>query len=212
MAASGIYFYFLFKTTAPDGSAFFGIHRSQNITWGTDGNPVNYIGTGPKLQAKVRQFGINRMRVEVLYTDPLYDNCKRRLDSILTPATLQDPRCLNVPLPERNQKISEALSDLPKSAEHKAAIAESMADNKNALGHVKGPEAIAAIAEAVSIHRTGTKWFHRKDTGEEIQLGQDEDVLTGFELGRLPKELKSRFNRNAKVELSDAERARMISD
>jgi len=204
----GIYYYVLFKTTAPDGSAFFGIHRTQNPSWGEDGQAISYIGNGPKLAAKARQFGISRLVTTVIALDPNYDVIRRKLDTILNPATLADPRCLNMPLPERNKAISEALSGQPKSEDHKEAIAVSMVDNQNALGHIKTEEARETIAES----KTGLKWYHNPETAEELQLMADEDILTGFQLGRLPKELKSKFKKDRKVELTDNMRARMSRD
>jgi hypothetical protein len=204
----GIYYYALFKTTAPDSSAFFGIVKTQNPSYGQDGIPFSYIGTGAKLRAKARQFGIGRLTTEVMLIDPSYDNVKKRLDGILTPATLRDPLCLNMPQTPREQKISEAMTGVPKSEPHKAAIGNAMVANDNALGHVKSEEAKEAIGEA----RSKMKWYSNHKTGEEIQLEEDEEVLTGFQLGRLPKELHSLFKKNRKAELSDAERAKLIRD
>ena len=203
-----IYFYVLFKTTAPDGSAFFGITRTQNPSYGNDGTPLQYIGNGPKLQQKARQFGIANLHCEVLQVDASYDIIRRRLDGILTPATLADPRCLNMSQPATNAKISEALTDQTKSTSHKEAIAVSMVGNNNALGHVKSEETKVAIGEAIS----KSKHYHNPITGESIVLEADEEVLTGFVLGKLPKNLQSKFKRDRKTELSDADRARMIRD
>jgi len=207
---AGIYFYVLFKTTAPDGSSFFGIHRTENPAYGQDGQPLSYIGNGPKLQAKARQFGIERLVTDILYVSGDYADVSRRLDNILTPATLADPRCLNMPRAETNAKISEALTGKSKSEEHKAAIGESMLNNQNRLGAVTSEETKQAISEAHASNKP--KWYHKKDTGEEIQLEADEEALTGFELGRLPKEFKKNFKAKNPVPMSDADRARMMKD
>jgi hypothetical protein len=200
-----IFFYFLFKTMAPDGSAFFGIHRSTNISWGTDGNPVKYIGNGPKLQAKVKQFGINAMRLEVLSVDGDYATIRKRLEAILTPATLADPRCLNMPLPVRNVKISEAMRDQSKSPEHREAIALAMVGNQNA----------AKVSDDIEVGAdddNGMVWYHNPATSEELQLEHDEEPLTGFVKGKLPVALKGKFVKGRKKVLSDAERAQFIKD
>jgi hypothetical protein len=215
----GIYYYALFKTTAPDQSAFFGIVKTQNPSYGQDGIPFSYIGTGAKLRAKARQFGIGRLTTEVMLIDPSYDNVKKRLDGILTPATLRDPLCLNMPQTPREQKISEAMTGVPKSELHKENIAMSMAGNQNAIGHVVSEEHKAIISEAnrkkdeiLDAESVKMVWIHNKNTAEELQFPKDEDVLTGFELGRLPKELKSKFKKDRKAELTDAERAKLIRD
>ena len=54
------------------------------------------------------------------------------------------------------------------------------------------------------------KWWHNKVSGEEIQLLAEEDEgLTGFELGRLPKEFAKNFVKDRKHTLSDAARAKI---
>jgi len=227
---TNLYFYFLFRTSAPDGSAFFGIHRSENPSWGTDGSAINYIGNGPKLAQKARQFGIERLTTEVLFSDPVYDIVKRRLDQILTPATLSDPRCLNMPREEINKAISEGLKDKPKSEEHRLNIAHAMVQNDNALAHVKSDDTKDAISKAMEGNqnavksvdesskastkkaKTKLKWWHNKTTGEEVTLEEEEEGLTGFELGRLPKEYAQNFKKDRKKELSDADRAILAKD
>jgi uncharacterized membrane-anchored protein len=214
--AKPMYFYVLFKTTAPDTSAFFGIHRTTNPSYGADGTPMTYIGNGPKLQAKARQYGIQNLRCEVLRVDGDYNVIKQALDRILTPATLADPRCLNMPQPTTNPKVSEALKDLPKSQLHKENIAIAMQDNKNATGHVKSQETKEVISEKITqvraVQSGKQKYWHNPETGEEITLDADEEGLTGFVLGKLPKALKGKLNKNKKVELSDELRGLLAKD
>jgi hypothetical protein len=219
--ANSLIYYYLFKTAAPDGSAFFGIHGSPNAQWNADGQPVDYCGSGPKLAAKARQFGLQRLSVDTLYTTGDYNDAKRRLDNILTPATLADPRCLNMPREQTNAKISEALKDKPKSEEHKSAISKAMEGNSNAVKEFTNtvptvipispvsPQELTEIVEDM-LH---TVWIHNKTTGEEMQLPVDEEVITGFELGRLPLHLRKKFKGKTHVQpMSDDDRARMIRD
>ena len=56
------------------------------------------------------------------------------------------------------------------------------------------------------------KWYHNATTGEELQLPADEDILIGFTVGRLPKELAKKFNKNAKVPVPDALAGRLSND
>jgi len=179
-----IVYYYLFKTTCRvDGSAFFGIHRSLNPRWIEDGGAISYYGSGEKLRAKVARYGMQNIDVDIIQTCATYDEAKRGLDRILSPATLADPLCLNMPQPVINQRISEGLIGKPKSAEHKEAISVTQTGNQNALGTVMPESAKLAIKES----KTKIKWWHNKATNEEIQLEIDEDPVTGFELGRLPK-------------------------
>src|ERR1700733_15388073 len=110
MQGIGLYYYIVFKTSAPDGSAFFGIIKTENASWGQDGQPISYIGNGPKLRAKAQQYGIARLRTDVLYVEPLQELAQKRLDAILTSATYADPKCLNVPPAEKNANISKAMT------------------------------------------------------------------------------------------------------
>lgn len=174
-----MFFYYLFKTTCRvDQSAFFGIHRSTSSSWGSDGVPIGYFGTGAKLRAKVKQCerigGLAAFDHEVLYVSGDYNDVKKKLDAILTPATLADPKCLNMPLPAT------------KTDDHKDNISKSMVGNKNALGLVQPDSAKIAISNS----KKKIKWWHNPKTKEEVQLDADEEGLTGFELGRLPKEIK----------------------
>jgi len=203
----GLKYYVVFQTTAPDGSKFFGIQATQNPSFGSDGEPWTYIGNGPRLAQKAKQFGIHRLIPTVIQVHGDYDSAKRQLDNILA-TDGKHPLCLNMPLPEKNEKISESLTDLPKSDSHKQAISSGLQGNQNALGMVHSEESKEAISEA---HQK-QKWWHKKETGEEIQLPADEEGLTGFELGRLPKEYKKNFKRDRKAQLSDADRARIIGD
>ncbi len=179
-----IFYYYLFKTTCrADGSAFFGIHRTTNPRWIEDGAPIEYVGTGEKLRARVAHYGMQSLDVEVLQVAASYDEVKRHLDRILTPATLADPLCLNMPRTEINQRISEGLTGKSKSPEHKEQIAVALAGNLNALAQVMPETAKKAISES----KKKIKWWHNTVTQEEVQLEIDEEPLTGFALGRLPK-------------------------
>jgi hypothetical protein len=88
-----------------------------------------------------------------------------------------------MPQPVINQRISEGLTGKPKSPEHRESIAVTQTGNQNALGTVMPEPAKLAIAES----KKKVKWYHNKLTNEEVQLEADEEPLTGFELGRLPK-------------------------
>jgi hypothetical protein len=208
-----IYFYALFKTTAPDGSAFFGITRTQNPSYGQDGTPVNYMGNGPKLIAKARQYGgLSKFTHEVLSIESSYETQVQRLDRILNPATLADPRCLNMPRPDKLPKVSEALSGKSKSEFHKMAISEGLIGNENFAGHVHSEETKEKIAESVSKARANLKYYHNPKTGEEITLEPDEDVLTGFVAGKLPKELKGKLDKAKKYEIPDALKGKLSNN
>ena len=194
---SGIKFYHLFKTTClVDGSAYFGIRANENPMWD---QAIDYIGNGPKLIAKIDQCGgprnVNRyFKVEVLHSSADRDEVERMIANILTPATYADPKCLNVSPVESAAKIAEAHTGLKQAELTKQTIASSMMRNDNALGHVVTEETKEVLSETRS--KKKLKWIHNPATREEMQLPADEladgGMLTGFQLGRLPKELKDK--------------------
>jgi hydroxypyruvate isomerase len=152
---------------------------------------IDYIGRGEKLAAKIRQYGPHNMYTEVLHTSTNYDEVERRLLGILSPATLSDPRCLNISQQEINDRISSGKSGVKSSNDHKLAISVSLQENENALGHVKSEESREQTRQTLVDKKL--KWIHNKSTREELQMTKEEidagDMLPGFELGRLPKKL-----------------------
>jgi hypothetical protein len=199
-----IKFYHLFKTTCiRDGSAYFGIRENADPMWDEH---VDYIGNGPKLIAKINQYGgpqfiKQNFKVEVLYTSVHRDEVERQIAIILTPATYADPLCLNVSPVETAAKIAEAHTGLKQAELTKHTIASSMMRNDNALGHVKSEETKVAMAEERSKQKL--KWIHNVKTREERQIPAEEledvviddgtkvsGMITGFQLGRLPKKLR----------------------
>jgi hypothetical protein len=185
-----MFFYYLYKTTCiPEGSAYFGIHRTTNPAWGEDGQPLETLGHGQRLLARVKHYGVDRFKLEVVFASTNYEDVKKRLEGILTPATLADPRCLNMPPEELSKRISDATKDIPKSEAHKAKIAIALDGNQNSLGNVLPESAKQTISE----QKKKIKWWHNPNTGEEVQLEIDEEPLTGFTLGRCPKAIKDKF-------------------
>ena len=182
-------FYHLFKTSCVvDGSAYFGIRGNNDPMWD---ERIDYVGRGEKLQAKIRQYGPANMRTEVLFTSSHLPDVERRLQGILSPATLSDPRCLNISQQEINDRIADGKSGVKSSADHKIAISISLQENENALGHVKSEESREQTRTTLTNKKL--KWIHNKETREELQMTTEEinagDMLPGFELGRLPKKL-----------------------
>ena len=184
-----IKFYHFFRTTFRDGSIYWGIRGNFDPMWD---QRIDYIGDGPKLWAKLKQLGPNSFNTEVLHTSVSYEEVERMIKNILTPGTYADPRCLNVSPTETAAKIAEAHTGLKHEEITKHTIAASMMRNENALAHVVTEEAKEQISESRTKQKL--KWIHNKTTREELQIPAEEladgGMLTGFTLGRLPKELK----------------------
>ena len=185
-------FYHLFKTSCTvDGSAYFGIRGNNDPMWDEH---IDYVGRGERLTAKIRQYGAATMRTEVLATSTDLPSIERQLAGILSPATLSDPRCLNISREEINNRISEGKSGVKSTEDHKIAISISLQENQNGLGHVKSEESRAQTRKTLSDKKL--KWIHNKETREELQITKEEidagDMLTGFVLGRLPANLKKK--------------------
>lgn len=192
-----IKFYHFFRTTClRDGSVYWGIRGNFDPMWDVN---IDYMGDGPKLIAKVNQWGgpkfINQnFRTEVLHSSSSYEEVERMIKNILNPETYADPLCLNVAPSETAAKIAEAHTGLKQTELTKHTIAASMMRNNNAIAHVVTEE----VKEQISESRTKQKlkWIHNKTTREEMQIPSEEladgGMLTGFALGRLPKELKEK--------------------
>lgn len=186
-------FYHLFKTTCKvDESAFFGIHGNNDPMWDEH---INYIGSGRKLVAKIKQYGrsneeyARNFTTEVMMTSSVLEDVEKYIKGILTPATYSDPRCLNVSPAEMAADISAAKLGVPNTEDHNTAISLGMEGNQNALGHVVSDDAKNQIAETRS--NAKLKWIHNPVTKQEKQVSLDqilqEGVMPGFKVGRLPK-------------------------
>lgn len=197
-------YYHMFKTTClVDGSAFFGIRQNEDPMWDEH---IDYIGTGPKLRAKIMQCGgpqsvKTHFKTEVLFTSTSRELVEQHINGILTPATYADPLCLNVSPQEAAKNIAEAHTGLKQAELTKQTIAVSMMRNENALGHVVTDEVKEELSE-IRINKK-LKWIHDPTTRQEMQIAAEEleetklddgsaisGMPTGFQLGRLPKHLK----------------------
>lgn len=191
---SRILFYHVFQTQCVvDGSSYFGMTSNENANYGRDGGKLDYIGNGPRLIAKIREHGPKSMRVIVHFTDPLKVNAQRHLDGILKD-TINHPLSLNVSEEERFENISDGMEGLVHEQAHNDSISIGMRGTKNALGNV----------------RPKLKWIHNKTTNEELQIEVGEDLLEGFEFGRLKKGERAKGAKQIDYDsLSDAELARL---
>jgi len=180
-----------------DGSAFFGIKPTNDISWGEAGTFWS-LGIRPgtrKFQERVQKFGIKPWRLTILLCTTEKELAERDLNKILA-ETKGHPLSLNydeeahmaklqenlvkataaaaeahrgVPVPEPvKKKISKAVK---KHMEKKAK--ENAANGQADLPLTTGP--------------ADMRWIHNANTAEELMIYNDEDLLTGFTEGRLPK-------------------------
>jgi hypothetical protein len=83
-----------------------------------------------------------------------------------------------------------------------------MLDNKNAIAHVVTDE----VRNQISTKKKRMKWIHNKKTREEFQIEVGEEMITGFQFGRLSENLRKlgpTKNRLDIAKMSDDERARL---
>lgn len=199
-------FHFVFKTQCIlpppcpiSGAAYFGITSSDNPFYGQDGT-YPYAGEGKKLVEAIRQYGAEHFRVTIeggAETD--FSKAKARLEHILNQVR-GHPLSLNLDNPNPG----------PQTEEHRQALSLAFIDNKNAIAHVVTDEARKQISE--NLKKKKLKWIHNKKTREEFQIEKGEDLLTGFQFGRLPGKLRKmgpKKNRMDISKMSDAERARL---
>lgn len=180
-----------------DGSAFFGIKQTGDISWGESGN-FFALGIRPqtkKFLNKVGQYGIKPWRLTILLCTTERELADRELNKVLeatkghplslnydeeahlaalaknlekaTPAAAEAHRGVPVPPPVK-KKISKAVK---RHMEKKAA--ENAANGTPNLPLTEGPKDM--------------RWIHNTDTNEEMMIYNDEDLITGFSEGRLPK-------------------------
>jgi len=199
-------FYFVFKTQCIlpppcpiSGAAYFGITSSDNPFYGQDGN-FPYAGEGARLLEAVRQYGADNFRVSLeggAETD--HTKAKARLEVILNQVR-GHPLSLNHPDPNPG----------PVTDEHKDHLAIALMDNKNAIAHVVTEDMKQHLREV----NTGKKfkWICNKETREEMQIEVGEELLSGFEFGRLSKKQRKKGPKKSRLDItkmSDAERARL---
>ena len=178
-------FHYLYKTQCTvDGSAYTGIHSSPSISWGDDGNYLGIRYQSAKMRDKVQQYGPQAFRTYIIECSADLAYIQTKLNAILSPELLAHPLCLNQP-------TVGALPGVPKSPEHREAMALAKIDNVNAMGHVKSEETKAAISEKKLAAEL--RWIHNPETGEQLQIPKSDlplletDGLRGFVLGKLKK-------------------------
>lgn len=192
-------YYYLFKTQCMRcGAAYFGIHGNNDPFFGD--NPLPTLGNGPKLVEHFAIHGKNNHRTTLVFTNTDYNVTENRLKAILAPDVLEHPLCLNANPKEFSEKMREINLNVPKTESHKTSIAIAGLGNTNPLGNVRSPESNQKTSETIRAMKM--KWIHNKSTCEEMQMPADEikecGMPTGFELGRLTKEMRKSFKQDTR--------------
>lgn len=180
-----------------DGSAFFGIKQTNAIDWGESGNFFS-LGVRPttkKFNQKVQQYGIKPWRLTIYLCTTEAELAKRELDKILA-ATKGSPLSLNYDeeahlealaknLEKATAAAAEAHRGVPVPKETKKKISKAVKkfrDRQRKANAANGtPDAPLTTGPA------DMRWIHNANTSEEMMIYNDEDILTGFTEGRLPK-------------------------
>lgn len=189
-------FYYVYRIQClGDGSAFFGIKQTQAIDWGESGNFFS-LGIRPqtkKFQERVTKFGIKPWRLTIYECTTEKERAEKNLENILA-QTRGHPLCLNYdPVAHKEAVIenlkladpSAANKDVPKPAAQKKKISKAM---KKFMEKKKEENVAAGKPDApLTTGPADMRWIHNKKTNEEMMIYNDEDILTDFEEGRLPK-------------------------
>lgn len=180
-----------------DGAAYFGIKGTRDLAWGEDG-VANFgrLGLQPpntkRWREYVQKYGMRPWRLTIILTTTDVELAKTRFDQIMN-ETKKHPLSLNfdqeahiaATLPLATEAARIANTDTPREPETKKKISKGMKrfrDKQRAENEAAGiPE--QKLTEGPAGHR----WIHNKTTNEEMMIFVDEDLLTGFEEGRLPK-------------------------
>ena len=180
--------YFVYRTThLPSGKMFFGIHASDDLNFGSAEYKDQFIGSGWKIKDLI-DGGAKRhhFRVEMLYnsgslTEAMTFFKRIRMD-------YDHPLCLNVK--------EGAPAGVPKSEEHRAAIAAavapSMVGNGNAVGQ---PGQAAAVIkeqlESQGVTPPKLKWYNDGTQSKLIPVNDDNTPInanyTSWTMGQLRK-------------------------
>lgn len=185
-------FYYLYRVFhVHDNRSYFGMHGTSNMSWGDDGYYPE-LRLGSKFTDAIAANTVNpqHLKVETLLVSTSRDVITNRLEQILTPATYADPRCMNVTPQEFSKIMHDATIGKQKSNDHKTAMSIGKQGNTNSLGKVNSDATNAAISSTRIAKKL--KWIHNLTTREELQLEAGEDMLEGFQLGRLPIKLRKK--------------------
>lgn len=191
-------FYYVFKLQCTvDGSAFVGIKPTGDISWGEAGTFWS-LGVRPntkKFNQKVQQYGMKPWRLVILQCTTERELAERTLNSTLEPIK-SHPLCLNYDeeahkaanlenLKKAIPAAIEANTGDPRTVREKKKISKGMKKfmEKKAAQNAAAGQPDLPLTEGPSGHR----WIHNPTTNEEMMIYVDEDLLTGFEEGRLPK-------------------------
>lgn len=176
-------YYHVYRTTfLPENKCYWGFRTSIDPNWGTS-TPADYIGSPEALGELIRKHGIKAFRVDVIFTNTDKEIALRYLRNILTPATLADPRCLNLE-GVRRQNIANTLAKHEQSESHLANLSSALLDNKNSKGHELTDEHIQKLAEGKKIYKEKIKWYNNGIEEKRIDVA-NESIPTGWELGKL---------------------------
>jgi hypothetical protein len=191
-------FYYVYRIQClVDGSAYFGIKQTNAIDWGEGG--FWQLGIRPstkKFEQKVRQVGMKPWRTTIYICTTEQTVAQRELDKLLA-ATKGHPLSLNYDEEAHIEAVKKNLEKaLPAAIEANTGDPRTKEEKKKiSKGVKKHMEKLRAKNEAegkpdapLTAGPAGHRWIHNPTTKEEMMIFVDEDLLTGFEEGRLPKE------------------------
>lgn len=180
-----------------DGSAFFGIKQTGDISWGEAGNFFS-LGIRPgtkKFQQKVQQYGMKPWRISIMLCTTEKELAERELNRILE-STKGHPLSLNYDEAAHLEALSKNLEkataaakeantgqERPKEVKKKISKAVKKHMEKKAADNAANGKPDAPLTTGPADMR----WIHNPETNEELMIYNDEDILTGFVEGRLPR-------------------------
>jgi hypothetical protein len=177
---------FVFRTVfIPTGAYFYGLHRSTDLSFGTDQSSDAYIGNGKKLIAITKANGNNRrlFRVSTLLVGT-EEQCAAKLTAILSTLDYKNPLVLNSKegFPEGGTHTAAA----------RAAIATANLGNDHAIGSA-GP----LFQELQQSPGGKLKWFNNGERQQMIVVIDNVPVKEEFKDWKLGK-LKIDSTKNIK--------------
>lgn len=192
-------FHYVYKVQClVDGSAYFGVKITPDINWGENPNffALGIRPTTRKFQAKVQKVGMKPWRLTILLCTTEKELAERDLNKILAdtkghPLSLNYDEDAHMAALANNQiKATAAAVEVntgtPRPPEVKKKISKAMKKHmeKQAAANAAAGKPEAPLTPGTS----GMRWIHNAETNEEMMIYIDEDIITGFTEGRLPKE------------------------
>ena len=173
--------YFVFKTTnLVNGRVYYGIHKSDDVFFGSDMYFDGYVGDTKELNEDLKRFGRRAFVVEGIESFWQREQAERILDNILRNGNPPGSYHTNA-RSESHKGLKNALGSV-RTDEFKAQLSEKHSGEGNPFhGKEHSPDTKARLSE----FRASMMWINDGDL--EKQIPKADEIPSGWSRGRLPR-------------------------